>query len=119
MTSASVGLSVVGPGLIGRRYARFIVGIGGIHLAGACDMNAALAREVAGEHGCPVYDDVAALATTGDVARVIVCTPEVRHLEPALAVLASGKPLAVEKPIAGTLTAARGAALDLTTWDGE
>lgn len=105
--SASVGLGVVGLGFMGRRYARFISGIEGMHLAGVCDVNAALAGEVAAEHGSEVYADTTSLASAPGVAGVIVCTPEDRHLEPALAVLAAGKPLAVEKPIADTLPAAR------------
>jgi predicted dehydrogenase len=104
---ASVGLGVVGLGFMGRRYARFIAGIEGVHLAGVCDVNAALAAEVATEHGCQVYPDPEALAAAADVAGVLVCTPEDRHLEPALTVLAAGKPLAVEKPIADSLAAAR------------
>src|SRR5438094_275103 len=69
MTSSSVGLGVVGLGFMGRRYARFIAGIEGIHLAGVCDVNEGLAKEVAGEHGCAVYGDPAALAAA-DVAGV-------------------------------------------------
>src|SRR5215213_4947574 len=104
---ASVGLGVVGLGFMGRRYARFIAGIEGVHLAGVCDVNGALAAEVAAEFGCQVFADAGTLAGAEDVAGVLVCTPEDRHLDPALAVLAAGKPLAVEKPIADTLAAAR------------
>ncbi|HEY7033372.1 MAG TPA: Gfo/Idh/MocA family oxidoreductase [Thermomicrobiales bacterium] len=107
MTSASVGLGVVGLGFMGRRYARFIAGIEGMHLAGVCDISEGLAKEVADEHGCAVYGDPGALAAAAEVAGVIVCTPEDRHREPSLAVLRAGKPLAVEKPIAHTLEAAR------------
>jgi predicted dehydrogenase len=38
---------------------------------------------------------------------VIVATPEDRHVEPALAILAAGKPVLVEKPVAHSLEAAR------------
>ena len=102
----TLGLGVVGLGFMGRRYARFLSGIEGVRLAGVYDVNADLARAVAAESGGVVYPDLDSLAGAEDVAGVIVCTPEDRHLEPALAALAAGKPLLVEKPVAHTLEAA-------------
>ena len=104
---SAVGLGVVGLGFMGRRYARFLRGIEGVRLAGVYDLDRDLAREVAAECGGTVYPDLDSLVAAADVAGVIVCTPEDRHLEPALAALAAGKPLLVEKPIAHTLDAAR------------
>jgi predicted dehydrogenase len=102
-----VGLGIVGLGFMGRRYARFLNGIEGVRVAGVYDVDAALTRVVAAESGGTVHPDLESLVQAEDVAGVIVCTPEDRHLEPALAALAAGKPLMVEKPIADTLDAAR------------
>ncbi|MGH2560912.1 MAG: Gfo/Idh/MocA family protein [Thermomicrobiales bacterium] len=107
MTDGVVGLGVVGLGFMGHRYARFISRIDGARLAGVCDLDGALARQVADECGGRVYADAAALASSADVAGVVVCTPEDRHVEPALAALEAGKPLLVEKPVAHSLDAAR------------
>jgi predicted dehydrogenase len=105
--TAALGLGIVGLGFMGRRYARFVSGIEGLRVAGVCDVDERLAREVAAEHGASVYDDADALAAAPDVAAVIVCTPEDRHLEPALAAITAGKPVMIEKPIAHSLDAAR------------
>ncbi len=105
MTEA-IGLGVVGLGFMGRRYARFLSGIEGVRLAGVCDLDGALAREVAAECGGTVYPDLDSLVAAAEVSGVIVCTPEDRHLEPTLAALAAGKPVLVEKPVAHTLDAA-------------
>jgi predicted dehydrogenase len=107
MTEQAVGLGVVGLGFLGRRYARFVSMLEGVTLAGVCDIDGELAREVAAEYGCAVYPDVDALAKVADVAGVIVATPEDHHLEPVLAALAAGKPVLVEKPVAHSLEAAR------------
>lgn len=105
--SASVGLGVIGLGFMGRRYARFLAQIEGVHLAGVADVNQSLATEVGAEHGCTVYRDIGELAAAPGVAGVLICTPEDAHLQPALAVLNEGKPVAIEKPIAHSLAAAR------------
>jgi myo-inositol 2-dehydrogenase/D-chiro-inositol 1-dehydrogenase len=106
-TGAALRLGIVGLGFMGRRYARFVAGIEGLRIAGVCDVDERLAREVAAEHGVPAYGDPGALAAAPDVAAVIVCTPEDRHADPAMAAIAAGKPVMIEKPIAHSLDAAR------------
>ncbi|MGH2617389.1 MAG: Gfo/Idh/MocA family protein, partial [Thermomicrobiales bacterium] len=106
MTERALGLGVVGLGFMGRRYARFLSAIEGVRLAGVYDVDGDLASTVAAESGGVAFPDLESLVRAPDVAGIIVCTPEDRHLEPALAVLAAGKPLLVEKPIAHTLEAA-------------
>jgi predicted dehydrogenase len=103
----TIGLGVVGLGFMGRRYARFLSGIEGVRLAGVYDLDGDLAREITAESGGTVYPDLDSLVSAADVAGVIICTPEDRHLEPVLAALAAGKPVLVEKPVAHTLEAAQ------------
>jgi predicted dehydrogenase len=107
MSRATIGIGLVGLGFMGRRYARFISRIEGMELVGVCDIDARVATEVAAESGGRVYADAAALAADPAISGVIVCTPEDRHLEPAMAAIAAGKAVMVEKPIAHTLAAAR------------
>ena len=107
MNGIEVGIGVVGLGFMGRRYARFLRQIEGVRLAGVCDLDAGLAREVAAECGAPVFSDLDALVRAPEVAGVIVATPEDRHQEPCIAALDAGKAVLVEKPIAHTLAAAR------------
>ncbi len=105
--STALGLGIVGLGFMGRRYAAFVSGIEGLRVTGVCDVDARLAREAAAEFGAAIYPDPAALASAPDVAGVMICTPEHLHTEPAMAALAAGKPLMIEKPIAHTLQSAR------------
>jgi predicted dehydrogenase len=107
MTREPVGIGIVGLGFMGRRYARFVSRIEGMELAGVCDLDARLANEVAAEHGGRVFASPDELAADPAVAGLIVCTPEDRHLEPALSAIAAGKALMIEKPIAHSLEAAR------------
>lgn len=107
MRERVVGLGIVGLGFMGRRYARFVSQLEGVSLAGVCDIDGDLAREVAVEYGGAVYQDIDSLARAVDVAGVIVATPEDRHLEPSLVALAAGKPVLVEKPVAHSMEAAR------------
>jgi predicted dehydrogenase len=107
MSQHDLGLAVIGLGFMGRRYARFINAIEGLSLAGVYDIDGDLARAVTAESGGAVFPDLDALVRSPEVAGVVVATPEDRHLEPALAALAAGKPVLIEKPIAHTLEAAR------------
>jgi predicted dehydrogenase len=100
-------MGIVGLGFMGRRYARFVSQIEGMHVAGVCDVNGALAAEVAAESGGAVFADPATMASAEGVDALIVCTPEHLHLDPALAAIAAGKPVMIEKPVAHSLEAAR------------
>jgi predicted dehydrogenase len=108
---ASLGIGIVGLGFMGRRYARFVNHIEGMHVAGVCDLNQALASEVIAESGGRMYIDPADLAAAEDVDAVVVCTPEDQHFPPAMAAIAAGKPVMIEKPVAHSLDAARAIAI--------
>src|SRR5215204_5542924 len=97
VTESVLGLGIVGLGFMGRRYAQFLHEIEGVRLAGVYDVDGELAGAIVAECGGTVYPNVDSLAAAADVAGVIVCTPEDRHLEAALATLERGKPLMVEK----------------------
>lgn len=61
------------------------------------------ARQYADEHGIArAYGDYAALIADPEVDLVYVGTPPALHVEQALAVIAAGKPVLVEKPFALT-----------------
>jgi predicted dehydrogenase len=106
MSRDDLGLGIVGLGFMGRRYARFLTQIEGVRLAGVYDLDDDLAHEIGAACGGAVHTSLDSLVSDPEVAGVIVCTPEDRHLEPALAALAVGKPLLIEKPVAHTLAAA-------------
>lgn len=93
--ASRVGL--IGAGGIGRAHAQAVAACAGAELAGVCDVDAAAAASVAGEHGVPVLG-AADLAERCDL--VIVAAPPSTHPELAGPLLAAGVPVMSEKPVA-------------------
>ncbi|WP_082696911.1 Gfo/Idh/MocA family protein [Kocuria rosea] len=96
-------IAVVGAGLIGRQHARRVLGRRHLQLRYVVDPYADPA-------GVPTGPDTALVAdlgqVLGDVDGVVLATPNAAHREGALAAVAAGVPVLVEKPIADTLEAA-------------
>lgn len=103
----TIGVGVIGLGFMGRRYARFLSQMGGLKLAGVCDIRSQLRDETARQFNCRAFSTYQELTDSSEVAAVVVCTPEHLHVEPVLAALEAGKPVLVEKPVAHSLGAAR------------
>jgi myo-inositol 2-dehydrogenase / D-chiro-inositol 1-dehydrogenase len=75
--------------------------IDGVEAVALADPDTACARRVAGAFGVPrVHPDAATLAADPTVDLVAVCSPPRHHAEGALAALAAGRHLFVEKPLA-------------------
>ena len=73
-------------------------------MAAICDVDETRAQALADEFGIPrVYTSAQELAADPNVDAVSVATPDFAHVEPALAVMAEGKPLLIEKPLATTV----------------
>ncbi len=100
------GFALVGAGLIGRRHAEAIAASGAAHLHSVTDP-APEARAWAESRGAPWHPGLDALLSGPRPAAVILATPTQAHAEGALACLAAGLPVLVEKPIAADLAAAR------------
>ncbi len=94
-------VGVVGAGHFGRFHALKLARIG--VLSGLSDADAARAAQVAGEAGCPAMS-LDSLIAASDA--VIVAAPTRFHMQIGLAVLAAGRHLFMEKPIAATLAEA-------------
>jgi predicted dehydrogenase len=91
-------VGVVGAGHFGRFHALKLAAIGA--LSGLSDADAARAGQVAGEAGCPAMP-LDSLIAASDA--IIVAAPTRLHMEIGLQVLAAGRHLFMEKPIAATL----------------
>jgi predicted dehydrogenase len=76
-------------------------------LVAVTDLDGARAREVARAEGCAVAADVDALLADPAVEAVIVCTPNMTHEQLGRQVLAAGRHLLMEKPLAMTGAGAR------------
>jgi predicted dehydrogenase len=100
-----VALAVVGAGLIGRRHIEAIAASSRARLAAVVDP-AEGARDLAARLGVPWAPGVEGLAD-GLAEAAILATPTALHVEGALACIARGLPVLVEKPLAADLAGAR------------
>lgn len=96
-------IAVAGAGLIGRRHASRVLRHPRLELAYVVDPYVDPADAPSGPDTALVADLGMAL---GDVDGVVLATPNSAHRDGALAAIAAGVPVLVEKPIADTLAAA-------------
>src|SRR5579864_813014 len=94
---------VVGAGVFGGYHAGQYARIEGAELAAIYDPHAGRARALADKHGARVVERLEALWPLVDVATI--ASPATAHSDEALAGLAAGVALYVEKPIATSLEA--------------
>ena len=92
---------VIGAGVFGGYHARQYANQPGAMLAGVYDPQGDRAEAVAQAHGGKGFTDLAAFFAAVDV--VTVASPAIYHAEGAVAALAAGKPIYVEKPLAVSL----------------
>ena len=99
-------VAVVGAGAFGRNHLRVYRALeaGGVRLAACADPSEAARSAVAAEYGIPVFASVEELIATGpQVTAASVCTPTVFHAGAAMALIAAGIDVLIEKPIAAAL----------------
>lgn len=103
---AKLSIAIAGAGLIGQRHIATIGKSSGASLAGIADP-APAAERFAAELGVPWAADFEALLDRVKPAAAILATPNSLHASGALACIARGVPVLIEKPVAGTLAEAR------------
>src|SRR5258706_6264113 len=89
---------VMGAGLFGGYHARQYAQLPGVVLSAVFDPHPDRAAGIAMPLGGRAFNDLAAFLDAVDV--VTVASPATFHAEQALAAIAAGKPVYVEKPIA-------------------
>ena len=89
---------VIGAGVFGGYHAHQYAGLPGVVLSAVFDVDPARAAAVAMPLGGRGFTDLGEFLASVDV--VTVASPATLHAEQALAVLAAGKPVYIEKPIA-------------------
>jgi predicted dehydrogenase len=89
---------VIGAGVFGGYHARQYANLPGVVLSAVLDPHPERAAAVAVPLGGRAFNDMAAFLDAVDV--VTIASPASHHAEQALAVLAAGKPVYVEKPVA-------------------
>jgi UDP-N-acetylglucosamine 3-dehydrogenase len=95
-------VGVVGVGVMGSNHARVVNDLKEVRLVGVVDSNHQQATVVANALGCSAVSDVEALIERG-VDAAIIAVPTDFHHEIALACIANGVHVLVEKPIASTI----------------
>jgi predicted dehydrogenase len=99
-----VRAGVAGVGSLGQHHARIYASLPGVELAGVHDTNPARAAEIAAKHGCRNFATLDELGEACDAVSVVV--PTDKHATVALALLAKGCHLLIEKPICASLAEA-------------
>ncbi|MGK3951912.1 Gfo/Idh/MocA family protein [Microbacterium sp. I2] len=105
--SRPLGIGIVGVGGIAVSHMAALRAMPEARLVAVCDVDAARAAEAAHVERCTPYDDVEVLLADPSVDAVIVCTPNMTHESLGRTVLAAGKHLLMEKPLAMTSAGAR------------
>ena len=99
-----VGFGIVGCGMIADFHVQALRSIADAHLIGVADVNFAGAKRFAEKHGVLAYKNYEDMLKDEAVDAVCICTPSGYHAELAKAALLAGKHVAVEKPIAMTVS---------------
>lgn len=98
-------IGVIGAGAMGRNHAQTVTKLPGVRLEAVLDTEIDRARALCREFGGTPTESREEFLTLVDAATV--AAPTLLHREIGLAVLAAGKPVFLEKPIAHSVSAAR------------
>src|SRR5262245_10078820 len=99
-------VGVVGVGVMGSNHARVFADLPGVELVGIVDPDSKQRDLVTGMLGCAGFDDVEGLLAAG-VDAVTIAAPTHLHQQLALACIARGVHVLVEKPIAPSVAEGR------------
>ena len=95
----SIGIGIVGCGMIANFHAGAIADAEGCHLVACTDFKPELATAFAEKHGCRAYATLDEMLADPEVGAVTICSPSGAHRDPAVAAANAGKHLVVEKPL--------------------
>lgn len=104
MTSGPLRVAIIGCGVIAPHHVEAYAATGRTELVGVVDVDIDRARSFADRYGCPgAYDTVADLLAEQHPDLVSIVTPPGSHADMAIAVLADGATVLLEKPPCVTL----------------
>jgi predicted dehydrogenase len=94
-------IGTIGAGSLGYHHIRLLRDLPGAEFVGFVETNGERAAKVSAELGVPALPSIEALVERADAVTIVVPTPT--HYEVAKTVLASGRHVLIEKPIAATI----------------
>ena len=105
---APLRVAVIGCGAFGRNHLRVYRALAclgePVHVVAVVDASAGARASAASEYGVPAFASVEAMLGAGlELNAASVCTPTVHHADAAVALLAAGLDVLIEKPIAPSL----------------
>ncbi|SDZ29366.1 Predicted dehydrogenase [Micromonospora pattaloongensis] len=98
-------VALVGAGNVAQRHARVLAGFDDVRIVGVTDVLPAAACKLADAYDAPVFADHTALLAAEPDA-VYVCVPPFAHGAVEETLVAAGRPMFVEKPLAADLVTA-------------
>ena len=102
----AIGFGIVGCGMIADFHAQALRAVKGARLVGAADASVSGARIFAEKHSVRAYESYEQMLDDDAIDAVCICTPSGYHAELARMALLAGKHVAVEKPVAMTVSEA-------------
>ncbi|HBK59929.1 MAG TPA: hypothetical protein DDZ84_03945 [Firmicutes bacterium] len=97
--SDTMGVGIIGYGLMGRRHARVYAESGFCRIAAVSDSSANALTDAAARYQCDVYDDYRRLLTRADIDAVSICLPDSQHFSATREAAMAGKHVLIEKPL--------------------
>jgi predicted dehydrogenase len=101
--SGSLRAGIIGGGWIARVHVPAIDAAAGVELVAAADIDLARATAIAEPRGAQAYGSWEQMLARERLDVLWVCTPPLHHRDPAVAALAAGIHVYLEKPIARTM----------------
>lgn len=103
----SPSIAVVGAGFMGSLHARTVAESDSATLAAVVDTDETTGRRAAGRYGVRWHRTVEDALADRSIDAYVVALPDRLHVEAASTLLAAGRPVLLEKPMADTLAGAR------------
>ncbi len=95
----SIGIGIVGCGMIANFHANAIKDAKGAQLVGVAGRRPEAVSEFATKHDVEGFESIESMLADPRIQAVSVCTPSGAHLDPAVAAAEAGKHVIVEKPL--------------------
>lgn len=103
----TMGAVIIGCGSIAPLHAKAIAELKNTCLVAVVDNNPLKAAQAAAAYGCQAIEDYRVLLDRTDIHTVHLCTPHYLHAQMAIDLLAAGKHVLTEKPMAVNLDSAK------------